>query len=90
LILLVHPGAAGERHERWISAMLWSGDDDPRLVHAESFRSLADLGAWLATMVAEHPGAITIRWTGDLLAEPEMVRTVATALHVDPPARSSP
>lgn len=65
--------------------MLWSGDDDPRLVHAESFRSLADLGAWLADMVAKHPGAISIRWTGDLLAEPEMVRTVATALHVDPP-----
>jgi hypothetical protein len=65
--------------------MLWSGDDDPRLIHAESFRSLADLGVWLATMVAKHPGAISIKWTGDLLAEPDMVRTVATALHVDPP-----
>jgi hypothetical protein len=79
---------AGERHERWISAMLWSGDNDPRLVHSESFRSLADLGAWLAAMVEEHPGAISIRWTGDLLAEPDMVRTVATALRVDPPGRS--
>jgi hypothetical protein len=37
--------------------------------------------------VAKHPpGSISIRWTGDLLAEPEMVRTVAAALHVDPPA----
>jgi hypothetical protein len=88
LILLVHPGAAGERHERWISAMLWSGDDDPRLVQAESFRSLADLAAWLAEMVAQHPGQITIRWTGDLLAQPEMVRTVASALHVEPPRQS--
>jgi hypothetical protein len=87
VILLVHRGAAGDRHERWISAMLWSGDDDPRLIHAESFRRLADLGGWLAQMVAKHPGAISIRWTGDLLAEPDMVRTVATALHVDPPPR---
>jgi hypothetical protein len=77
---------AGERHERWISAMLWSGEDDPRLVQAESFRSLADLGTWLAGIVRRHPGEISIRWTGDLLAEPDMVRTVATALHVDPPA----
>jgi len=66
--------------------MLWSGDDDPRLIHAESFRSLADLGVWLAQMVAKHPGAISIKWTGDLLAEPDMVRTVAVALHVEPPA----
>ena len=86
MILLVHPGAAGERHERWISAMLWSGDDDPRLIQAESFRSLADLGTWLADVVSRHPGAISIRWTGDLLAEPDMVRTVASALRVDPPA----
>ena len=86
VILLVHPGAAGERHERWISAMLWSGDDDPRLVHAGSFRSLADLGTWLAEVVEKHPaGSISIRWTGDLLAEPEMVKTVAAALHVEPP-----
>jgi hypothetical protein len=67
--------------------MLWSGEDDPRLVLAESFRSLAELGTWLADTVAKHPpGSISIRWTGDLLAEPEMVRTVAAALHVDPPA----
>ena len=66
--------------------MLWSGDDDPRLIQAESFRSLADLGVWLAAMVTKHPGAITIKWTGDLLAEPDMVRTVASALHVDPPS----
>jgi hypothetical protein len=65
--------------------MLWSSDDDPRLIHSESFRSLGDLGTWLADMVARHPGAISIRWTGDLMAEPDMVRMVATALHVDPP-----
>jgi hypothetical protein len=90
VILLVHPGAAGVRHERWISAMLWSGDDDPRLINSESFRSLADLGSWLAEMVARYPGAITIRWTGDLLAEPEMARTVASALHVAPPWSAAP
>ena len=70
--------------------MLWSGDDDPLLVQAESFRSLADLGAWLAVMVEQHPGTISIRWTGDLLAEPEMVRTVASALQVDPPGPQRP
>ena len=87
MILLVHRGAAGDRHERWISAMIWSDDNDPRLVHSESFRSLADLGHWLAEVVAKHPpGSISIRWTGDLLAEPEMVKTVADALQVQPPA----
>ena len=86
MILLVHPGAAGERHERWISAMIWSDDTDPRLVQSESFRSLGELGTWLAETVANHPpGSITIRWTGDLLAQPEMVKTVAEALHVQPP-----
>ena len=87
VILLVHPGAAGERHERWISAMIWSDDNDPRLVQSESFRSLAELGTWLAQIVAQHPpGSLSIRWTGDLLAVPEMVRLVADALHVEPPA----
>lgn len=70
--------------------MLWSGDDDPRLVQAESFRSLADLGVWIAGMVAKHPGDISIKWTGDLLAEPDMVRTVATALAIDPPPSKRP
>ena len=69
--------------------MIWSDGNDPRLVQSESFRSLADLGIWLAETVGKHPpGSITIRWTGDLLAEPEMVKTVAAALHVQPPARA--
>ena len=91
MILLVHPGAAGERHERWISAMIWSDDNDPRLVQSESFRSLGDLATWLADTVGKHPpGSITIRWTGDLLAQPEMVKTVAKALHVEPPPAARP
>jgi hypothetical protein len=90
VILLVHPGAAGERHERWISAMIWSDDNDPRLVQSESFRSLAELGNWLVQEVARHPpGSITIRWTGDLMAEPDMVRTVADALQVPPPSETA-
>ena len=66
--------------------MIWSDDTDPRLVQSESFRSLGELGTWLAETVANHPpGSITIRWTGDLLAQPEMVKMVAEALHVQPP-----
>ena len=67
--------------------MIWSDDNDPRLVQSESFRSLTELGAWLAETVAQYaPGSIGIRWTGDLLAEPAMVKLVADTLHVDPPA----
>ena len=33
--------------------MIWSDDNDPRLVHSESFRSLTDLGTWLADVVSK-------------------------------------
>jgi hypothetical protein len=47
VILTVDPGTAGERHEARISALLWSGDADPRLLAAEHFRSVQQFKAWL-------------------------------------------
>jgi hypothetical protein len=81
VILAVDPGQAGERHESRICAMLWSDDDDPRLLVSENFRGVQDFKTWLTQQRARWLNlAITVRWTPHLVAHKPLVEAITNVL----------
>jgi hypothetical protein len=81
VILAVDPGQAGERHEPRICAMLWSGDEDTRLLVSESFRGIQEFKAWLVMQRARWLGlAIQVHWTPNLIASKPLVEAITGVL----------
>ena len=75
LVLMLSRGPAGERNESRIEAMVWSQGTDPHLVVAESFRTEAELRAWLGTMVLRGLH-FAVAWTDQLKADAELRRVL--------------
>ena len=64
-----------------ISAMLWTPDDQPRLITAETFRSEAELRDWLRSVRVVW--TLTVRWTPALLDDTALTEVIAQ--EVEPP-----
>jgi hypothetical protein len=88
VILAVDPGGAGERHEPRISAMLWSGHTDPRLIASDTFRTAEQFRLWLVAQRDTWLAApITVHWTPRLVANKDLVAAIAAVLvGQEPPA----
>jgi hypothetical protein len=81
VILAVDPGGPGERHEPRISAMLWSGHTDPRLISSDTFRTVEQFRQWLVVQRDAWLGApIAVQWTPRLAANKDLVTAITAVL----------
>ncbi len=90
LELVITCSDPGDRTRPWVSAMLWTWDEDPKLVASMQFAAGADLRVWLKARVAEHaPEVIGVRWTDSLLANRTLAQLVAVCLDIEMPDKST-
>jgi len=91
VILAVDPGGPGERHEPRISAMLWSGHTDPRLISSDTFRTVEQFRQWLVVQRDAWLGApIAVQWTPRLVANKELVAAITAVLVGEAPPADAP
>ena len=71
----------GDMRDR-IAAMLWTPDENPRLITAETFRGEAELRDWLRSV--RMVWRLTVRWTPALLDDVGLTEVIAQEVEAPP------
>jgi hypothetical protein len=86
LELLVDYSEPGEASGPWTDIVVWTMDDDPRIIESQRFNDPRQLRVWLKAIIEEHGQRnITVRWTDRLKRNRSLTRLLAVCLGVPVP-----
>ena len=89
--LVINQSTAEDPEGRWTDVLLWSEEDDPRLLADQRFTDPSAFRTWLNDMVATYGREnIRVRWTDALTAKRTLARLVAVCLAIPVPPEKNP